>query len=362
MARLSIGDFARVSGLTPKALRLYGDLGLLRPAEVDPRSGYRWYEEAQLERARLVASLRGLGMPLARISVLCDLPPGAAAAEIASYWRQVEADTAARKVRASRLIEDLARKETDMTGKATLDLAAAARTDRGLVREGNQDVAFRGNRLFAIADGFGARGTVPAAGSAAMEAISALEDSAGVRGPLEELQPAWEQAQAAVQEFTDSDASRKDGGTTLTAMLWSGAGFGLAHVGDSRAYLLRNAELMQLTHDHTYVQSLVDEGKLTAEETATHPDRATLLRALHRDAGESSKPDMHLREAQPGDRYLLCTDGLHAVVDGGSIRQALQTFGTADETVDRLVKLVYDAGAPDNLACIVIDVLGTADA
>ena len=94
---LTIGEFARASRLTAKALRLYDELGLLPPARVDPVSGYRFYQPDQLERARLVAWLRRLGMPLARIRVVCDLPPGAAAAEVAAFWAQAEADLASRR-------------------------------------------------------------------------------------------------------------------------------------------------------------------------------------------------------------------------------------------------------------------------
>ena len=101
-------------------------------------------------------------------------------------------------------------------------------------------------------------------------------------------------------------------GTTLTAMLWSGSQLALVHIGDSRAYLLRDGELFQITHDHTLVQSLLDEGRITAEEAASHPQRSLLLRAL--DGGDDPAPDLQLREARAGDRYLLCSDGLHAVV------------------------------------------------
>ncbi|MGH3671582.1 MAG: MerR family transcriptional regulator [Pseudonocardiaceae bacterium] len=135
MNRLTIGEFARASRLTQKALRLYDELGLLPPAHVDPRSGYRTYDLAQPERAQLVVWLRGLGMPLARIRLVCDLPPRAATVEVASYWGQVEADTAARKELATFLIDHLSRKDTDMADvHPGLDISFAARTDRGLVR------------------------------------------------------------------------------------------------------------------------------------------------------------------------------------------------------------------------------------
>ncbi|MCG5216117.1 MerR family transcriptional regulator [Streptosporangium soli] len=355
MARLSIGEFAQASGLTAKALRLYDELGLLPPVHVDPRSGYRSYDPAQLERAQLVAWLRGLGMPLARIRVVCDLPPLAAATEVTSYWRQVEADTAARKELATFLITHLSRKDIEMAGThMELDLRYAARTDRGLVRSANEDAVYAGSRLFAVADGFGAQGVELPASVAAIEALKPLDADVPARNLLKSLGTAANGARTAVHDFIASDPARGGAGTTLTAMLWSGNQFALLHVGDSRAYLLRGGELTQITHDHTLVQSLVDEGKLTLEEAASHPERATLQRAL--DSGDTTEPDLHLREAHPGDRYLLSSDGLHAVLPEQSLRHVLETAATPQEAVDRLSALAHDHGAPDNISCVVADV------
>lgn len=356
MARLSIGEFAQASGLTPKALRLYDELELLPPAEVDFRSGYRFYDPGQLERARLVMWLRGLGMPLARIRIVCDLPPRAAAAEVTSYWRQVESDIAARKELATFLVDHLFGKDADMAdAHEEWSLQQASRTDRGLVRESNEDVVHAGARLFAIADGFGAQGMDRTAGFAAVEALAALDVEAPTEDPLQALGTAASGARRAVHEFTTSDPPLENTGSTLTAMLWSGTRFALVHVGDSRAYLLRGGELTQLTHDHTFVQSLVDEGRMTQEEAASHPQRATLLRALQRD--DDAEPDLHLREAQVGDRYLLCSDGLHAVVAEQELHRVLDTAADPQQAVDHFTELVHDAGAPDNFSCVVTDVV-----
>lgn len=358
VARLSIGEFARESGLTPKALRLYDELGLLPPAHVDPRSGYRSYERTQLEKAQLVARLRGLGMPLARIRVVGDLPPLAAATEVTSYWRQVEADIAARKELATSLVDHLSRKGSDMTGTTRdWNLRSAAHFDGGLVRESNEDAVYAGGRLFAVADGYGARGMQHAASSAALAALEEL-DAAETGQPgnvLQALGTSASNARAAVREFAESDPALAEAGSTLTAMLWSGLQFALVHIGDSRAYLVRGGELVQLTHDHTVVQSLIDEDKLTPEEAATHPQRATLLRALHRT--DTTEPDLHLREAHPADRYLLCSDGLHAVLGQQRIREVLDTAAEPQDAVDELIDQVHEAGAPDNVSCVVTDVL-----
>lgn len=140
MEQLSIGEFARRSGLTAKALRLYDELSLLRRDRVDPFTGYRWYAPAQIDRARLVARLRLIGMPLARIRVVTGLPPGAAAMEISAFWRQAEADTASRRDIVTSLVDDLRTRETimDNTGP-TLTLRSAWRLGQG-VRATQQDV------------------------------------------------------------------------------------------------------------------------------------------------------------------------------------------------------------------------------
>ncbi|MFC7343666.1 MerR family transcriptional regulator [Saccharopolyspora griseoalba] len=347
MSRISIGEFARESGLTPKALRLYDELGLLPPAEVDPRSGYRYYDRGQLERARLVVALRGIGMPLARIRSVCGLAPGAAAAEIASYWRQVESDTAARGELAALLISRLSREDVDVMSRSeTWELRAASRSETGLVRRINQDAVSGGTRLFAIADGFGPSETPS---RAALDALAPLDAEI----PTGKLLAALGAAVGGVREAVAGFGTRPDRGTTLTAMLWSGSSFALAHIGDTRCYRLRGGELSQLTQDHTFVQSLVDEGKLTAEEAAVHPQRATLTRALQGDA--DAEPDLLLREAHPGDRYLLCTDGISSVLDEPRIQDVLADADGPRAAVDRLADLVDRAGAPDNHTSLVLD-------
>lgn len=355
MARLSIGEFAQACGLTPKALRLYDELGLLPPAHVDPRSGYRSYEHRQLERARLVAWLRGLGMPLTRIRTVCDLPPAAAASEVASYWRQVEADTAARKELATFLIDQLSRKDTDMTERTQdVRLRAAARLECGPVRSANQDAAYAGTHLFAVADGFGAGSGDGSAGATVMRALEPLDAPVPAGRLPQAVGAITSNARRAVEEFIAAEPAHSDTGTTLTALLWSSTQVAIVHIGDSRAYLLRSGELTRITHDHTLVQSLVDEGRLTPEEAATHPRRATLIRALHH---EHAEPDLQIRQAQAGDRYLLCSDGVHAVLPEATLTATLAEGGSAEQVADTLLARVADSGAPDNAACVVVDVL-----
>ena len=347
---LTIGTFARASRLSPKALRLYDELGLLRPARVDPVSGYRFYEPAQLERARLVAWLRRLGMPLARIKSVCDLPGPEAAAAVTEYWRQVESETAVRRDLAEYLVDHLSGKDSMMP--TPLTIRYAVRTDRGLVRETNQDRAYAGQRLLAVADGFGTGGAGEAASEAAIEALRGFDVPAG--DLLNVMSEAGRRAGDAVRDVMATDPE-PDGGTTLTALLWSGSQLGLVHIGDSRAYVLRADELFQITTDHTVVQQMVDEGKLTEDEVATHPQRTLLLQALA-GTGEPGKPDVALRDVQAGDRYLLCSDGLHRVLSDSTLRSVLTTEPDPEAAVGHLVELANQQGGPDNVSCVIADI------
>ncbi|MGW9079128.1 MerR family transcriptional regulator [Streptomyces kronopolitis] len=349
---LTIGAFARACRLSPKALRLYDELGLLTPARVDPHSGYRHYAPAQLEQARLVAWLRRLGMPLARIREVGDMAPAAAAGAVAAYWAQIEADTEARRDLAAFLVDQLKRKDTGMTPSRTpLTMRCAALTDRGLVRPVQQDAAYAGPRLLAVADGYGPRGG-PAA-TAAIDALKGLEHqdlaSADLAGALEEAARRAHRAAPSADEAT---------GSTLTALLRSGSRLALLHIGDSRAYVLRDSGLFRITHDHSPVQSLIDEGRLTPEEAPSHPQHGLLLRAL--DADTEFTPDVQLLEAHPGERYLLCTDGLTNVLPPDTIQAALTAADTPDRAARDLIRLTHEAGAPDNVACVVAEVSAAA--
>lgn len=360
MGLLSIGAFAKASRLSPKALRLYDELGLLTPARVDPVTGYRHYAPEQLEQARMVAWLRRLGMPLARIQHVCALEAEQAAQEIRTFWAGVEAETAARRDLATFLIGHLSWKEPTMSPTTKpLDIRYAALSDTGLIRESNQDTAYAGPRLLAVADGFGRQGAP--ASAAAVEALKHLEtDDIPAGGLLNVLEDAIEQAERAVRGLPGGgpvgDGSPSDGaGTTLTALLWTGSQLALVHVGDSRVYLLRDGELFQITHDHTLVQSMVDDGRLSPAEAASHPQRSLLVRALGE--GADRTPDLRLHEARPGDRYLLCSDGLSTVVPADEIRAVVCEAGEPEQTVRALVALANASGGPDNVSCVIADVL-----
>lgn len=340
---LTIGAFARACRLSPKALRLYDDLGLLRPARVDPHTGYRYYAPDQLDRARLVAWLRRLGMPLARIREVSALAPEAAAREIRAYWAGVEAETAVRRDLAAFLVDELTpapRRDTTM-----LELRHSARSDRGRVRPANQDTAYASARLLAVADGYGPGGGP--ASSAAVAALRGLESADLSAGNV--LNLLAEAVEEAARGLTEEET-----GTTLTALLWTGSRLALVHIGDTRAYLLREGALFRVTHDHTVVQSLIDEGRLTPEEATAHPQRALLLRALSPTSAEL--PDLRLQDALAGDRYLLCSDGLSTVVPDARIRELLTTAADPDSAARSLIDAANAAGGPDNVSCVVADV------
>ena len=360
---LTIGAFARACRLSPKALRLYDELGLLRPARVDPDTGYRYYAVEQLEQARLVAWLRRLGMPLAHVRQVRALEPSAAAREIRAFWARVEAETAVRRDLATFLVDHLStppRKDTHpMASTDLLELRYAARTDIGLVRAANQDTAYAGSRVLAVADGFGPGGAP--ASAAAVEALKFLDAEPITAGSvLNLLEDAVQGATQAVQDIAEAayektgDERTDDVGTTLTAMVWTGSRLALVHIGDSRAYLLRDGELFLITHDHTLVQSMIDEGRLTPEEATTHPQRTLLLKAL---TSAPSSPDLRLHDAEAGDRYLLCSDGLTRAVPEHTIQDLLTTTPDPDATAAALIETANANGGPDNVSCVVADVV-----
>ncbi len=236
----------------------------------------------------------------------------------------------------------------------TLSLRYVARSDVGLIREGNEDSGYAGPSLLAVADGMGGHAAGEVASSVAVSTLATLEDDVPSTELLDALATAVNQANDAINDMVEKHPQLDGMGTTLTAMLWSGRRLGLVHVGDSRAYLLRDGELSQITHDHTFVQQLQDEGRITAAEAAVHPQRSLLLRAL--DGRSNPEPDLSVREVHLGDRYLLCSDGLSGVVSDPHIAETLT--GTDLETAaNTLIQLALGGGGPDNITCIVADVI-----
>jgi serine/threonine protein phosphatase PrpC len=241
----------------------------------------------------------------------------------------------------------------------TLALHYALRSDVGLLREGNEDSAYAGPHLLAIADGMGGHAAGEVASAVAISAIAPLDHQGLHDGHamLSALADAVATASATLHEMSMADPSVEGMGTTLTALLWSGAQVALCHIGDSRAYLLRDGEFYQISRDHTLVQSLVDEGRLTPEAAATHPQRSLVVRALQ--SSTDAEPDLQMREAALGDRYLLCSDGLSDVVTEQTLHKTLVSFPDPEQAVLHLIDLAIRSGGPDNITCIVADVVDT---
>lgn len=351
---LSIGEFAQASGLTPKALRLYDDLGLLPPAQVDAASGYRRYRPDQLAQARLVARLRLVGMPLARIRSVLAASPAGAAAEIHGYWRQVESDHIARRGMVRGLVQELTEKEpTIMTHDPTPRATAAARRGQG-ARALQQDAAYLGNRLFAVADGFGSTDRAAATVLAAVNSLDAAGDgpSPGDTDPFTALSSAVARAAAALRD--DAPESGAEDGSTITAVWLRGRQAYSAHIGDTRLYLVRDGELRQVTRDHTLVAGLVEEGRLSLDEARSHPHRMLLNRAVA-PSSPDVEPDLAVTAVEPGDRLVLTTDGVHAVLPADVLERICASEVTPDEAAERVAAAVEDEGAPDNHHIVVVD-------
>ncbi len=235
----------------------------------------------------------------------------------------------------------------------TLVLRYSARSDRGLVRANNEDSVYAGPRLLALADGMGGHAAGEVASQLVIAALAHLDDDEPGGDLLSKLNAAVHNGNAAIAAHVDAEPELEGMGTTLTAILFAGNRLGLVHIGDSRGYLLRNGELTQITKDDTFVQTLVDEGRITAEEAHSHPQRSLIMRAL---TGHEVEPTLVVREARAGDRYLLCSDGLSDPVSQETILEALQ-IEDVNESADRLVELALRGGGPDNVTVVVADVV-----
>ena len=235
----------------------------------------------------------------------------------------------------------------------TLALRYAARSDRGLVRANNEDSVYAGARLLALADGMGGHAAGEVASQLVIAHLAHLDDDEPGGDLLSKLDKAVHEGNSAIAREVEDNPELEGMGTTLTAILFAGDRLGLVHIGDSRGYLLRDGELAQITKDDTFVQTLVDEGRITAEEAHSHPQRSLIMRAL---TGHEVEPTLIMREARVGDRYLLCSDGLSDPVSHETILEALK-LADVGESADRLIELALRGGGPDNVTVVVADVV-----
>ena len=229
-----------------------------------------------------------------------------------------------------------------------MNVSVGAATDIGQVREGNEDSYLVVEPLYAVADGMGGHRGGEVASSLALETVQGMFERR--EGSLAEQVA---EANRAVFDRSQNDRKVSGMGTTLTAAQVDGNRVHLVHVGDSRAYLLRGGELTQITEDHTLVHRMVMEGEISEEEAETHPHRSILTRALGVD--QNIQVDEGDLEVAPGDRLLLCTDGLTGMVPEGQIREILLESRDPQEAVDKLVKVANRAGGIDNITALILD-------
>lgn len=240
---------------------------------------------------------------------------------------------------------------------APIEFRCAARSDVGLVRSNNQDSGYAGPNLLVLADGMGGPAGGDIASSVAIAHLVPLDSDSY---PADKMLPLLREALMDAHDEL-SDRSRRDKdleglGTTCIALMRSGNKLAMVHIGDSRAYVLRGEALTQVTTDHSFVQYLVESGQITPEEAEHHPNKNVVLRVLG-DSQADMTPDETIREAVVGDRWLLCSDGLSGVVSPETLGAVLAEIDDPGECAEELIRLALRAGGPDNITCVVADIV-----
>ncbi len=241
----------------------------------------------------------------------------------------------------------------------SIALRYAARTDIGLgSKSRNEDSAYAGPDLLVLADGMGGHAAGDLASSTVVAELIHLDgEDYGADEALQRLRGAVSHANQRLRQEMDADPQLEGMGTTLVAFLRTGNNLAMAHIGDSRAYLMRDGVFTQVTKDHSFVQALLDEGRITPEEAEHHPQRNLVARVLT--GREEDEPDLSMREAHIGDRYLLCCDGLSDYVAGSTIKDIVGRDGSPGEIADALIAIALKASTRDNVTVVVADVIDT---
>ena len=237
-------------------------------------------------------------------------------------------------------------------------------SDVGTVRANNQDSSFAGEHLIAMCDGMGGHAGGDTASSIAIRSLAHIEqDDTG--GNVETISRMMGTSVMAAHDAIVGKAKRERKlagmGTTVTAVALVAGYWVVAHIGDSRAYLLRDGHLSRITCDHSYVQHLIDTGRITPAEAKNHPQRNVVMRVLG-DFDIDPRPDISIRKAHPADRWLLCSDGLCGVLEDSTIKETMTALADQGECAQRLVQMALRAGSTDNVTAVIADATLALDA
>jgi len=242
-----------------------------------------------------------------------------------------------------------------------IKIVSSSRSDKGKVRASNQDSGYSGVNLYVVADGMGGHAGGDIASALATQHVAKVDDVyADSDQAIAALLDAMKEANQNLSDTVTEYAYLAGMGTTMDAVLFTGDIANIAHIGDSRVYLLRDSQMTQVTKDHTFVQQLVDAGKITEEEALYHPRRNVILRVLG-DTSEEPEFDIHQLEVKAGDRLLLCSDGLCGVVPSALIEENMK-LADLDEAIELLIDETKEYGAPDNVTVLLLEVREADDA
>jgi serine/threonine protein phosphatase PrpC len=239
-------------------------------------------------------------------------------------------------------------------------VVSSSQSDKGKVRTSNQDSGYAGVNLYVVADGMGGHAGGDIASALATQHVAKIDDvyEDGDQA-IGSLLDAMRQANQTLSDTVAKFGYLAGMGTTMDAVIFTGDTANIAHIGDSRVYLMRDSQMMQITKDHTWVQQLVDSGRLTEEEALVHPRRNVILRVLG-DTSEEPEFDIHQIEVRPGDRLLLCSDGLCGVVPTALIEENLRV-ANLDEAIELLIDEAKEYGAPDNVTVLLLEIRDEAE-
>ena len=353
---MPIGEFSERSGLSARRLRTYAAEGLLPAAAVDPASGYRYYSPSQLADARVIDALRQAGVPLVEIGAFIRQPSGT---QLEFWARQLETDANHRQTALALARQLLAASENPMFPTANANskeeimttLRAVGRTDKGQLRENNEDAIVGTDRLLLVADGMGGHPGGEIASNAAADVVPAVFTGQS----LDELEAAVRAANWAIRDRADAQAGLEGMGTTICAAgLLADGHIAVVNVGDSRALLWHRGVLTQLTQDHSVTGELIQRGELRDEDAPQHPHYGILTRALG--VAPDVKIDRTTLVVEHGDRIVLCTDGLSNELSPEEIANAMSRGGDMKAIVDNLIDSAVSHGGRDNVSVMIAEV------